>query len=276
MSPDLQRRVQRYGWDKAAPVYDRYWQESLEPAQKRLLDRAELRPGQRVLDVACGTGLVTVEAGRAVGASGAVVGTDLSDAMVAATREAAEREGLGNVEAERADAEALPGPDGAFDVALCALGLMYVPDPLQALREIHRVLRPEGRVVAAVWGKRDRCGWAEVFPIVDRRVKSDVCPMFFHLGAEGALEHAFRKAGFTDVEGERISAVLRYESADDACGAAFAGGPAAMAYARFDEQARSEAHAEYLESISPYHDGSSYAVPGEFVVVRGVRPATGA
>jgi len=273
MHPDLQRRVQRYGWDKAAPDYERHWREPLEPAQRLLLDWADLQPGQRVLDVACGTGIVTLHAARAVGPTGEVVGTDLSDAMVAATHDAASRAGLANVVAQRADAEALPGPDGAFDVALCALGLMYVPDPLQAMKEMHRVLRPGARAVAAVWGRRDRCGWAEIFPVVDHRVSSDVCPMFFQLGGPGALAHVFREAGFEGVVEERISTVFRHASADDACGAAFAGGPVAMAYARFDEPTRAEAHAEYLASIAPYREGDGYAIPGEFIVARGTRPA---
>ncbi|WP_412068795.1 class I SAM-dependent methyltransferase [Rubrivirga sp. IMCC43871] len=273
MHPDLQRRVQRYGWDKAAHVYEPYWREPLAVAQRQLLDWAALRPGQRVADVACGTGLVTLDAARAVGDTGEVVATDLSDAMVAATTAAAAREGLAHVTALRADAEALPGPGEAFDVALCALGLMYVPDPRRAMREMHRVLRPGGRAVAAVWGRRDRCGWAELFSIVDHRVSSDVCPMFFQLGGEGALEREFTEAGFADVEAVRLSTVLRYTSADDACGAAFLGGPVAMAYARFDEPTRAEAHEEYLASIAEYRDGDGYAIPGEFVVARGIRPA---
>lgn len=274
MHPDLQRRVQRYGWDKAADFYEPYWREALAPAQRQLLDWADLRPGQRVADVACGTGLATLDAARVVGEAGAVVGTDLSDAMVAATTAAAAREGLANVTVLRADAEALPGPDEAFDVALCALGLMYLPDPLRAVCEMYRVLRPGGRAVAAVWGRRDRCGWAELFPIVDHRVSSDVCPMFFQLGGEGALEREFREAGFADVEAVRLSTVLRYATADDACGAGFLGGPVAMAYARFDEPTKAEAHAEYLASIAAYREGAGYAIPGEFVIVRGVRPAT--
>lgn len=273
MKPDLQRRVQRYGWDKAAASYEHYWRDPLQPAQRQLLDWADLQPGQRVLDVACGTGLVTLQAARAVRDPGQIVGTDLSGAMVAATQEAAAREGLRNVVTQRADAEALPGADETFDVALCALGLMYVPDPLRAMREMHRVLRAGGRAVVSVWGRRDRCGWADIFPIVDRRVNSDVCPMFFGLGAEGALEHLFHEAGFAETQETRISTVLRYESKDDACGAAFVGGPVAMAYSRFDEQTRLEAYEEYLESIAPYCDGAAYAIPGEFVVVRGIRSA---
>ena len=71
--------------------------------------------------------------------------------------------------------------------AVCALGLMYSPDPLAAMTEMHRVLRHGGRAVATVWGERRNCGWAEVFPIVDKNVQSEVCPMFFAAGAPGGL-----------------------------------------------------------------------------------------
>jgi ubiquinone/menaquinone biosynthesis C-methylase UbiE len=269
MDAKVQRRVQRYGWDKAATTYDRYWQEQLAPAQERLLGLAALRPGERVLEVACGTGLVTFQAAAAVGASGSVVATDISDAMVASLRAEAASRQLTQVTTARMDAEALDVPDGAFDVALCALGLMYVPDPVAALREMRRALAPGGRAVAAVWGARDRCGWADIFPIVDARVRSDVCPMFFQLGTGDRLARAMGDAGFTSVESERLSSVLRYDSAADACGAAFVGGPVALAYSRFDAATREAAHSEYLASIEPWRAGERYEVPGEFVIVRG-------
>lgn len=63
--------------------------------------------------------------------------------------------------------------DAGFDLALCALGLMYMPNPVQALREMWRVLRPGSRVGLAVWGERSRCGWSAVFPIVDAEVASE-------------------------------------------------------------------------------------------------------
>ena len=272
MEPRLQRRVQRYGWDRAAQQYERYWAAQLEPAQTRLLHLAALQPGERVLDIACGTGLVTFPAARAVGVSGEVLGTDISDRMVEAAREEAGRLGLSQATFARMDAEELRLPDAGFDAALCALGLMYVPEPLVALREMLRVLKPGGRAVVAVWGARARCGWAEIFPIVDARVRSEVCPLFFQLGTGEALRAASTTAGFENIALERVPATLRYESAEDACGAAFAGGPAALAYSRFDEPTRVAAHAEYLASIEPYRKGSGYDVPGEFVVVRGWKP----
>ncbi|MGF1625033.1 MAG: methyltransferase domain-containing protein [Alphaproteobacteria bacterium] len=271
MDPRLQRRVQRYGWDKAVADYESGWRAQLEPAQSLLLEMAALRSGAQVLDVACGTGLVSFRIADAVGPSGAVVGVDLAGEMVeAAARLAAER-GAGHVRFERCDAEALPFADATFDVAACALGLMYVPDPTQALREMHRVLRPGGRAAAAVWGARTDCGWAEIFPIVDARVASEVCPMFFHLGTGDTLARSFAAAGFVDVAVRRIDAALVYATAADALAAAFRGGPVALAYSRFDAATRDAAHAEYLASIAAYRDGKGYRIPGAFVVAAGSR-----
>jgi SAM-dependent methyltransferase len=136
---------------------------------------------------------------------------------------------------------------------------------------MRRVLRPGGRAAVAVWGARDRCGWAEIFEIVERRVASDVCPLFFQLGTDDALHWTLDAAGLADIVVERLPTTLHYTSGDDACGAAFAGGPVALAYAHFDAAARAAAHAEYLESIAPYHRGDGYAIPGEFVVARATR-----
>jgi ubiquinone/menaquinone biosynthesis C-methylase UbiE len=270
MDAKLQRRVQRYGWDKASAHYERFWAEQLAPAQKLLLDLASLAPGEQVLDIACGTGLVTFPAARAVGPRGRVVGTDLSAEMIKTVTALASQRGVQG-EFARQDAERLEFPDGMFDAVLCALGLMYVPDGLAAVREMHRVLKPGGRAVAAVWGARGNCGWAEIFPIVERRVASDVCPLFFLMGSGDVLADTFSLAGFQHVEAQRISTTLDYHSADDAIGASFSGGPVALAYSHFDAATRESAHAEYLESIAAYRHGSGYRVPGEFVVVRGVR-----
>lgn len=271
MDPRLQRRIQRYGWDKAAAHYEDAWQAQLAPAQTRMLALADLRAGERVLDIACGTGIVSFAAASAVGGTGSMLGTDLSDAMIRIARERSERTGdaaaLAPVRFERMDAEELALPDASFDVALCALGLMYVPDPQRAAREMRRVA---GRAAAAVWGARSRCGWADIFPIVDSRVRSEVCPLFFALGTGDRLRALFEEAGFTGLVAERIDAPLHYASGEAACDAAFVGGPVALAYSRFDDTVRREVRAEYLASIDAHRDGDGYRVPGEFVVVAGV------
>jgi SAM-dependent methyltransferase len=270
----LQRRIQRYGWDRAVDYYEASWAAQLKPAQDALLALADLRPGERVLDVACGTGLVTFRAADAVTPTGRVLATDISDKMVQHTAQEAARRGYAHVECRRMGAESLDVPDDSFDAVLCALGLMYVPDVAGAMREMRRVLASEpasghaGRAVAAVWGTRAKCGWADIFPIVEARVQSDVCPMFFQLGTGDSMAQCFRQAGFRDVVVERVSTDLLYDSGDAAADAAFAGGPVAMAYSRFDEETRAGARADYIASIDAYRDGEGYRIPGEFVIAR--------
>ncbi len=272
MDAKLQRRVQRYGWDKAVTDYEAGWRDQLEPAQALMLDMAALQPGEQVLDVACGTGLVSFRALAAVGGAGAVIGTDISGEMVETARRTAAERGIANARFERCDAEDLDLDCGPFDTALCGLGLMYVPDPAKALDEMRRLLKPGGRAAAAVWGARAKCGWAEIFPITDARVASEVCPMFFHLGTSDMLAHGFTQAGYTEVRSERLEVTLAYASADDALGAAFRGGPVALAYNRFDDATKQAVHTEYLDSIAAYRSGGGYKIPGEFVAVAGVNP----
>ncbi|MCB0678302.1 MAG: methyltransferase domain-containing protein [Saprospiraceae bacterium] len=269
MEARLQLRVQRYGWDRAAEHYERGWREPLFPAQDLLFKMGHLEPGFRVLDIACGTGLVALRAARFVAPHGRVIGVDISDQMVERANELAASSGLPNVSFYRMEAEQLDCVDDYFDVAYDSLGLMYVPDPGRAVEEMHRVIRPGGRAVTAVWGARNHCGWAEIFPIVDSRVKTEVCPLFFQLGTGNSLAELYRAVGFREVMSRRIQTTLHYRSASEALNAVFAGGPVALAYARFDEQTREAAHAEYLQSIEPYRKGTEYHIPGEFVVVGG-------
>jgi ubiquinone/menaquinone biosynthesis C-methylase UbiE len=211
---------------------------------------------------------VTFRAALALAARGSVVATDISERMVQRTAEEARRRGLENVRCLRMGAESLDFPPGSFDAVLCGLGLMYVPEEAAALAEMRRVLAPGGRAVAAVWGARARCGWADIFPIVEARVRSDVCPMFFKLGTGETLAGRFAEAGFGRVHTERLSTELCYGSGEAAADAAFVGGPVAMAYSRFDDATRTSARADYVASIAPYRAGEGYRIPGEFVIVR--------
>ena len=273
MDARLQRRVQRYGWDRAVEHYEEHWLQRLVAATERVLELAALRPGERVLDVAGGTGALAIAAASKVGCSGMVVGTDISEKMVEAAQTAAAALNLANCRFERCDAEALPEFGARFDVGLCGLGLMYMPEPERALAALAGTLAAGGRVVVSVWGQRNHCGWADIFPIVDARVESEVCPMFFRLGAAGQLARALESAGLVQVRTERLSITLDYLSADEAGDAAFLGGPVALAYARFDAATRAAVREEYRRSIEGFRNGSGYAVPGEFVIGYGVKPA---
>jgi SAM-dependent methyltransferase len=272
MDARLQRRVQRYGWDLAADAYARHWHGPLAGVQGELLALAAPAPGEAVLDVACGTGLMAVAVARAVGQAGRVLGVDLADAMVQASRQRAQDLGAVQAAFERMDAEQLRLPDAGFDLALCALGLMYVPDPDAALRELRRILRPGGRAVLAVWGERAHCGWAPLFGIVDAEVRSEVCPLFFGLGQGDALARRCASAGLRVTLQRRRSDSLGYANAADACAAAFAGGPVALAWSRFDVTVRERVQLRYLESIARWRHGLGYRVPAEYLIVVAERP----
>lgn len=269
MDARLQRRVQRYGWDKASGCYEEFWQEQLRPAREQLLEMAALKPGESALDLACGTGLVSFEAGEILRPDGFLLGTDISERMVEKATALAAENGVHNVRFQWMDSEDLQVDDSTFDIALCSLGLMYMPDPRKALEEMRRVLRPGGRAVCSVWGPRESCGWAELFEIVDRNVASEVCPMFFQLGRPDMLELTFKAAGFADVTVSRIATLLVYRDDREALGAAFEGGPVALAYHKFGDTVKEIVHADYLSSIAQYRRGDGYAIPGEFVIARG-------
>ena len=268
MEARLQRRVQRYGWDLAATSYEPLWRTQLATAQQELMRHAALVPGERVLDVACGTGLAAVEAAEAVGAAGSVVGIDLSGRMIDAARQRAAACGVANATFERMDAESLDLPDASFDVVLCALGLMYVPDPKRALAEMRRVLRPGGRLVVVVWGDRSLCGWSPLFSIIDGEVETEVCPLFFRLGENDTLAELCIAAKLDVVMKRRIATMLEYADADEACRAAFVGGPVALAWSRFDEAVRARVQQCYIDALEPWKRNGGYLVPGEFVLVK--------
>ena len=269
MEPRLQRRVQRYGWDKASPHYEIFWQNQLKPAQDLLIEMADLQPEDDVLDIACGTGLVSFQLIEKPGYHGRLLGTDISDRMIELASSTANLKNEGRVQFRQMDAEELSLENNSFDLAVCALGLMYMPDPRKALVEMHRVLKPGGRAVAAVWGRRDQCGWADIFGIVDQHVASEVCPMFFNLGNPDILKLNFKSAGFKKITVQRIHTILSYKDSNDALGAAFDGGPAALAYHKFSEEIKQQVHTAYLDSIAPFKKGNGYDVPGEFVIARG-------
>ena len=131
--------------------YERYFVPAIgAPMARDLVRGAALRPGERVLDVACGTGVVTRLAAEQVGPTGSVAGLDLDPGMLAVAR-AATPPGV-SIEWHEASAEAMHLPDASFDVVLCQMGLPFMPDRGAALREMRRVLVQEGRLMVTMPG----------------------------------------------------------------------------------------------------------------------------
>jgi ubiquinone/menaquinone biosynthesis C-methylase UbiE len=164
-----------------------------------------LKQGESVLETARGSGLVTLRIAEVVGKRSNVFATDLSGAMFADLKVRLAERAVANVRTARMAAEQLDVPDAAFDAAVCTLGLMYTLEPSVAVSGMARAVKHGGRVAVTVWGERRNCGWVEVFPIVDRRVASEVCPLFFGTGAPGMLAGLFARAGLTAVREVRLS-----------------------------------------------------------------------
>lgn len=272
MDAKLQLRVQRYGWDAASDHYENGWRNPLASAQAALLQAAALQPGERVIEAACGSGLVTRAVATAVGPKGHVLATDLAQNMADLTARTCAELGMDWVETARMSADDLAVGEGRFDVAVCALGLMYVPDPRRAVLSMSRAVRAGGRVVATVWGERRNCGWAEIFPIVDAHVVSEVCPLFFATGAPGALRQDFELAGLTAIQEHRHKAVLEFADDRSLLTAMLLGGPVALAAKRFSPEVMAFVEQEFLASVSQYRSADGHhAIPGEFLTVIGQR-----
>jgi ubiquinone/menaquinone biosynthesis C-methylase UbiE len=137
-------------YDSVTAEFDRFTERFSKPLALRVIALARLMPGERVLDVATGTGIVACQAAINVGPTGTVMGIDLSDSMLAAAQAKANRAGLNDqVGFRKMDAEALAFKKESFDAVLCLFALLHFPNPLVALREMLRVLRPGGKLVLA-------------------------------------------------------------------------------------------------------------------------------
>jgi SAM-dependent methyltransferase len=185
-----------------------------------MLDAAGLQPGQRVLELACGAGRVGLQAAARVGPEGIVLCSDFAEAMVAAVSERAERLGVPNVEARLLDAQQLDLPDGEFDVLLCRFGYMLMADPLQAMRESARVLRPDGKLVLIVWGTAEENPWLSL--VIDALIDhlkapppEPGTPGPFSLGDAARLRGLLEGAGMSGVEVETVETEQAYDSVSD-------------------------------------------------------------
>jgi SAM-dependent methyltransferase len=273
LSDEQYRKVMRKGWNLTPDVYREVWAPVLHEYSVGCLERVKLGPRDRVLDVATGPGTAALLAAERV-PEGNVLGVDISDRFVDVASAAAA--GRTNVAFARHPMEALDLGDATFDAAVCVLGMMYAAPVASALRELARVLAPGGRFAACVWGRRDRCCFRELFPILGERLQIEVCPLFFALGTPGGFAAALEQAGFVDVREERIDVVLSWKNERDACAAAFDGGPGAFPMSMFPDAVRQAVYAEYAASLEPYRRGEGFEGPAEFVYASARRPVAGA
>lgn len=273
----------RAQWDSAAAGWNAHsadigaWLRQPTDAMCRM---AGVTSGSRVLDVAAGSGEQTLVVARAVGAQGYVLATDLSPAIVALARDNALRAGFAHVETRVADGEDLGVPEASFDAAVCRLGLMFFPDPLRGLREMHRALRPGAGLCTMVFSRPEKNPCLAI--LMSTALKHAGLPArdpfvaggLLSLGQPGRIDALFRSAGFHDVATTALDAPFRLPSVDHYL--AFvrdSASPILQILARLDTSAAEAAWSEMRDRLMAFTTTDAWAGPNELLLTAGRRPA---
>ncbi len=197
----------------AAEIYEEFYLPGLFAEwTPRVVDAAQIGPGQRVVDVACGTGVLARAVADRVGAAGFTVGVDINEGMLLIAREKAPK-----IEWHQAPPEKLPLDDNSFDSVVCQFGLMYFTDQQAALMEMMRVLRPGGNLAVVVWDKLENSPAYESETRLFQRVlgdeHADESP--YSLGDTQVLNHLFSSAGISAARIQTHEGTARFSSIED-------------------------------------------------------------
>ncbi|MGH2614971.1 MAG: class I SAM-dependent methyltransferase [Thermomicrobiales bacterium] len=260
-------RVERFARD-AAP--------RTRPFAEALVALVPPPVGGRVLDVATGTGLVAVEAAKRVGPEGSVLATDFLPEWAPHVAATAADAGVTNVRFAVMGAEALDVPDASFDRVYCQFGLMFVPEPVVALREMLRVLRPGGWLGVAVWSVPDKVGLFLIPRMVGPALPpppGEPPPSPMSMGAPGLVAGLVAEAGFRDVDAQTVTRV--HEFADPEAEwqrwSADLSTPDGGGLAGLPLSERRRLHDEVMAAFAPFRDGAVVRVPSEAIVVTATR-----
>ncbi len=256
-----------------AQAYEDYFVPSMfRPWSEELLARANPQPGEQVLDVACGTGIVARLIAQRLGAEGRIAGLDLSPAMIEVARASAESEGAA-IEWHVGSADALPFADAVFNLVTIQQGLQFFPDPAAGLREVHRVLVPGGRVVTATWTEIANNPFHQALAdVIQQHLGTPAMHTPFSLGNEDQLRALFDDVGFASTQVERVRRTVRFSSPSRFVELGVAGAAAAVpALQSLDAAGRASlidaVRADMEGPLEQYTDGDEIIAPMETHVV---------
>jgi ubiquinone/menaquinone biosynthesis C-methylase UbiE len=270
------------GWDSMAEKWDAWTPQIDEwfgPASTVLFDMLELKAGNRVLELAAGSGGLTLRLARAVGPEGRVVATDIGPNMVKLLARNVRAAGFSNVLARVMDGETPDISWASMDAIVCRQGFMFFVEPSTALERLFRVLRPTGRIGLTVFSSPERNGFMAVpLAILSRWGKPDAPPSPapggpgpFSLSAPGRLEEMLTRAGFVDVKSRTVSSPLRLRTGGELLRFLHDILDDVVADLPVAEQER--AWAAVGRATATYAGADSAGAPGELLVVSGRRPA---
>ena len=263
------------GWDAHTPAI-RAW---LRTPTETMIAMAGVVDGSRVLDVAAGAGDQTLALAERVGPTGAVVATDLSPVIMALAQDRARRAGFDHVECRVADGEDLQVKPASFDAAVCRLGLMLFPDPLQGLREMHRALRPGGGVCCIVFSSPERNPCLSILMATALKHAGlpardpDAPGSLFSLGRPGRIAALFQQAGFRDVATTALDAVFRMPTlADYLAFVRSSASPILQILAGLGDTAAQTAWDDIGEQLQAFDTPAGWAGPNELLITAARRP----
>jgi len=275
MSDEDYRRTRRLEWDEAGKRYDKLATGALADlsaqAAAQVLAIAKLRDGESVLDVGTGPGSPALEAAPLVSPNGKVTGIDFAPSMIATARRRAAELGIRSAEFMEMDAEHLGFPDDTFDAAISRYAYPHFTNARLALKETLRVLRPGGRLVAAMHGAAERNPYFGGPVAALTRFHPDPSPITergpFGLSEPGALEAAMTAARFCDVTVRAYDTTITVDDFDQYWTAQKAGGAGVRrALAKVPEDRRPEAEAAALASMQPYVVDNRGSFPAQIIV----------
>jgi SAM-dependent methyltransferase len=224
--PNQFKMAQRDGWDSVAGGWKEWWELIEKGAQKitqRLIKLAEIKPGQRVLDVATGIGEPSITAAKVIGTGGHVLAIDISRQMLAIAKERATFLRLQDIiEFRESDAENLDLANSSFDAALSRWGLMLFPNLDAAIGKIYSSLVSGGRFAAAVWADATK---VPIISLASRIIGSQVqmsalppeVPNPFSLADTNKLENSLARIGFRDIHIDTVFVTFEFKSGEDYC-----------------------------------------------------------
>jgi len=269
-SDDYYREYTRTTWNESAEKYTKLLR-NLEPYGFDLLARVDPKIRERCLDIATGPGEPAMSIARMVGLDGKVTGIDLSEEMIRAANEGAQRRRIPNVEFRVMDAEKMDFSDEAFDLAVSRFGFQIFTNPDKVAREAHRVLATKGRIGVTVWSTAEKASaiHAVVGPMLEFAEPDETgyLPTPYELGGPGEMVKLFEDAGFHEAKEERKTHTMTYKDEDEYVDVFVEGTPLGHSIREEDALVQKKILARTRENLRQWRTRKGIEIPCECVIV---------